>query len=91
MSDIFLCGAQTVLLNLIYKNRSIDVQKYCEAILKLTSDFYGFKILSVPNFTEIIEDINTQTKVLSVQMPPPRYGDDFQIGLSWVRLELPMN
>lgn len=84
MQNIFLSGLMAVLLNLLYEHRIIDVQKYCNAVLEMSSMFYGIKIHSPPDFKHLAIQIETKTKNLA-KISENAYSIYFDTGMNDIR------
>lgn len=83
MRNNFLHGTMAVILNLFYKQHAIDFQKYCNAVLKMTGDFYGFSIKISPDFVALGNDIRRQ--LIAARGKSKGYSDDFNVAIDAVR------
>lgn len=86
MRDIFLQGTLTVLLNLLYQRRVIDINDYCNSVLKMTGELYGFTIKKISNFDKVVADITKKT--IEIKGQDLRYVDIFNVSINVIREHL---
>lgn len=86
MRDIFLQGTLTVLLNLLYQRRSIDINDYCNSVIKVASELYGFTLKKITNFDRVVKEITDKT--IEIKGKDLRYVDIFNMSINVIREHL---